>query len=61
MPQRSCGVDLVLRMNRTIKAATARCGHDDSHDPLRSHLADFPDVCNAARKLKTLSGLKPCE
>ena len=31
----------VERMNRTIKKATVKRYHYDSHDQLRSHLADF--------------------
>ena len=48
-------------MNRTIKEATVKRYHDDSHDQLRSHLADVLDVYNFARRLKTLSGLTPYE
>ena len=49
----------VERMNRTIKDATVKRYHYDSHHPLRSHLADFLDACNCARRLKTLRGLTP--
>ena len=28
-------------MNRTIKDATVKRLHDDDHDPLRNHLANF--------------------
>ena len=35
-------------MNRTIKEATVKRYHDDSHDQLRSHLADFLDAYNYA-------------
>ena len=51
----------VERMNRTIKDATVRRYHYDSHDQLRCHLADFLDAYNFARRLKTLSGLTPYE
>ena len=51
----------VERMNRTIKDATVKRFHYDSHDQLRSHLADFLDAYNFARRLKTLSGLTPYE
>jgi hypothetical protein len=37
-----------------------RC-HHDAHDQLRSQPADFLDAYDFARRLKTLSGLKPCE
>ena len=51
----------VERMNRTIKDATVKRYHYDSHDQLRTHLADFMDAYNFARRLKTLSGLTPYE
>ncbi len=47
----------VERMNRTIKDATVKRFHYDSHDQLRTHLADFMAAYNFARRLKTLSGL----
>jgi len=51
----------VERMNRTIKDATVKRYHYDSHEQLRSHLADFLDAYNFARRLKTLNGLTPYE
>jgi transposase InsO family protein len=51
----------VERMNRTIKEATVKRFHYDSHDQLRVHLADFIAAYNYARRLKTLSGLTPYE
>ena len=51
----------VERMNRTIKDATVKRFHYDSHDQLRTHLADFLAAYNFARRLKTLSGLTPYE
>ena len=48
-------------MNRTIKDATVKRYHYDSHDQLRSHLTDFIDAYNYARRLKTLNGLTTCE
>ena len=51
----------VERMNQTIKDATVKRYHYDGHDRLRSHLADFLDACNFARRLKTLGGLTPYE
>ena len=51
----------VERMNRTIKEATVKRYHYDSHDQLRGHLADFLDAYNDARRLKTLNGLTPYE
>jgi len=51
----------VERMNRTIKEATVKRYYYDSHDQLRTHLSDFLDAYNYARRLKTLSGLTPYE
>ena len=48
-------------MNRTIKDATVKRYHYDSHDQLRAHLALFADAYNHARRLKTLRGLTPYE
>mgnify|MGYP001951238245 FL=1 len=53
--------DQVERMNRTIKDATVKRYHYDSHDQLRTHLADFMAAYNFARRLKTLGGLTPYE
>lgn len=51
----------VERMNRTIKDATVKRYHYDSHNQLRSHLRDFISAYNFARRLKTLRGLTPYE
>ena len=51
----------VERMNRTIKEATVKHFHYDSHDQLRTHLDYFMAAYNFARKLKSLSGLTPYE
>ncbi len=48
-------------MNRTIKDATVKRFHYDSHDQLRRHLADFINAYNFARRLKTPKGLTPYE
>jgi Integrase core domain len=48
-------------MNRTIKDATVKRFYYESHDQLRSHLADFVASYNFARRLKTLRGLTPYE
>jgi Integrase core domain len=48
-------------MNRTIKDATVKRYFYETHDRLRSHLRDFVDAYNFARKLKTLKGLTPYE
>lgn len=47
----------VKRMSRTIKEATVKRFHYDSHNQLRGYLADY----NSARRLKTLNGLAPYE
>ena len=48
-------------MNRTIKEATVKRYHYDSHAQLTAHLRDFIDAYNHGRRLKTLRGLTPCE
>ncbi len=52
---------LVSLSKRSDKEATVKRYHYDSHDQLRSHLADFLDAYNYARRLITLSGLTPYE
>jgi transposase InsO family protein len=51
----------VERMNRTIKEATVKRFHYETHEQLRSHLTDFVNAYNFARRLKTLKGLTPYE
>ena len=51
----------VERMNRTLKEATVRRYHYESHDQLREHLKTFLAAYNFARRLKTLRGLSPHE
>jgi len=51
----------VERMNRTIKEATVKRYHYDSHAQLRQHLDDFVSAYNFGRRLKTLNGLTPYE
>jgi transposase InsO family protein len=51
----------VERMNRTIKDATTKRYHYDSHKQLRTHLELFLDAYNHARRLKTLKGLTPAQ
>jgi hypothetical protein len=48
-------------MNRTIKDATVKRFHYETHDQLRHHLADFVAAHNFGRRLKTLKGLTPDE
>ena len=51
----------VERMNRTIKDATVKRYHYDSHAQLTRHLDDFVAAYNFGRRLKTLKGLTPYE
>jgi transposase InsO family protein len=51
----------VERMNRTLKEATVRRYHDETHDQLREHLGAFLAAYNFAKRLKTLKGLTPYE
>lgn len=46
----------VERMNRTIKEATVKRYHYNSHDQLEAHLADFIIAYNYARRLKNPEG-----
>ena len=46
-------------MNRTLKEATVKRYHQDTHDQLRRRLDDFVAACNFARRLKTLKGPTP--
>ncbi len=49
----------VERMNRTLKEATFKRYHYNSHDQFRSHLNSFLNAYNFARRLKSLNGLTP--
>ena len=51
----------VERMNRTLKEATVKRYHYESHEQLDTHLQLFVDAYNHARRLKTLRGLTPYE
>ena len=48
-------------MNQTIKEATVKRFHYDSHEQLRTRLNDFMAAYNFGRRLKTLNGLTPYE
>ena len=48
-------------MNRTIKDATVKRFHYDSHEQPRRHLQDFVVAYNFGRHLKWLRGLTPYE
>ena len=48
-------------MSRTLKDATVKRFHYDSHDQLRTRLSDYMAAYNFARRLKTLDGLTPYE
>jgi hypothetical protein len=47
----------VERMNRTLKEATVKRFHYNSHDQLRRQLDDFVAAYNFAPRLKRLRGL----
>jgi transposase InsO family protein len=51
----------VERMNRTLKEATVRRYHYETHRQLRDHLGAFMDAYNFAKRLKSLRGLTPFE
>ena len=59
MASRAAGA--VERMNRTLKEATVRRYHYETHDRLKEHLAAFPKAYNFGRRLKMLRGLTPFE
>ncbi len=48
-------------MNRTIKHATAKRYHYETHERLRRHLQLFIDAYIYARPLKTMRGRTPYE
>lgn len=51
----------VERMNRTLKEATVKRYHYDSHDELKGHLQAFLMAYNFDKRLKTLRGFTPYE
>jgi transposase InsO family protein len=51
----------VERMNRTLKDATVKTYHYQTHDHLKAHLQAFLMASNIAKRLKTLKGLTPYE
>jgi len=48
-------------MNRTIKEATVKRYHFDTHARLETHINDFIAAYSYARRLKALQGLTPFE
>jgi transposase InsO family protein len=46
----------VERMNRTLKEATVKRYHYETHQQLREHLETFVNAYNFAKRLKTLQG-----
>ena len=46
---------------RTIKEATVKRYHNDSHRQLQRHFNDFMNAYNHGRRLKTFKGLTPDE
>jgi transposase-like protein len=51
----------VERMNRTIKEATVKRYHYQTHDSLRRHIYHFLNAYNFAKRLKALKGKTPYE
>lgn len=51
----------VERMNRTLKEATVKRYHYQTHQQLEEHLRTFLAAYNFAKRLKTLRGLTPYE
>ena len=51
----------IQRSQASLATLTVKRFHYESHDQLRTHLADFMAAYNFARRLKTLSGLTPYE
>ncbi len=51
----------VERMNRTIKEATVKGYHYETHQQLKEHPSQFLMAYNFAKRLKTLKGLTPYE
>jgi transposase-like protein len=51
----------VERMNRTLKEATVKKYHYQTHQHLKEHLQTFLMAYNFAKRLKTLKGLTPYE
>ena len=51
----------VERMNRTLKEATVKKCHYETHQNLRDHLQTFLMAYNFAKRLKTLKGLTSYE
>ena len=48
-------------MNRTLKEATVKRYHYQSHEQLQDHLDIFLNAYNFAKRLKALKGLTPYE
>ena len=48
-------------MNRTIKDATVKRYHSDSHDQLQMQLTDLAAAYNFGRRTRALKGLTPCD
>lgn len=49
----------VERMNRTLKEATVKRYHYETHQHLKEHLFNLLNAYNFAKRLKTLKGLTP--
>lgn len=57
LPYHPWTIGQVERMNRTIKDATVKKYHYETHDKLKQHLQCFIDAYNFAKRLKALKGL----
>ena len=51
----------VQRMNRTLKEATVKRYHYESHEKLKEHLYNFVNAYNFAKRLKAPKGLTSYE
>lgn len=58
---RLCTANPASQRNRTLKEATVKRYHNDTHSQLETHITDFIAAYNYARRLKTLQGLTPFE
>lgn len=63
MKRRCFVIEFAFHLKGTLhfSGASPKRFHYETHDQLRTHLADFMAAYNFARRLKTLSGLTPYE
>jgi len=60
-PNYPCTNGQVERTCRTVREATVKRFHYNSHEQLRTHLNDFMAAYKCGRRLRTLNGLTPYE